>query len=192
MQNHRHTTFACGQRSSGAVLPAAWIRNVGEEIFAGWNSAFTLDQFHALEYAAAAVQALAQDRGERQARMERIKQQLNARQVDRVIDDPEPRQGQSRGGLHRPIRGRQGSDACDRCRKLGLPVGSCVVEIACRQTVGSRFKRAACRWSNAGANALLASECCIENNRWADFLDWRACRAAVAGPKNMKRTRTST
>ena len=57
LQNHRNATFACGQGSSGAALPAAWIRNVGEEIFAGWNSAFTLDQFHALEHAAAIARA---------------------------------------------------------------------------------------------------------------------------------------
>ena len=62
----------------------------------------------------------------------------------------------------------------DRYRKRGLPVGSGVVESACKQIVGSRFKRAGCRWSKAGA------KCCIENNRWADFLDWRACPAATA------------
>ena len=31
-----------------------------------------------------------------------------------------------------------------------------------------------CRWSKADAIALLAAECCIENNRWADFLGRRA------------------
>ena len=31
----------------------------------------------------------------------------------------------------------------------------------------------------SGANALTAFKCCIENNRWAEFLDWRVCRAAV-------------
>ena len=53
------------------------------------------------------------------------------------------------------------------------------MENACKQIVGSRFKRAGCRWSKADANALLAAECCIENNRRADFLDWKAnCVAA--------------
>ena len=68
---------------------AAWIRNVCEEIFPGRKVNCVLDQFHALEYAAA-VQALAPDKGERQARMERIKQQLNAGQVACVLDGPEP------------------------------------------------------------------------------------------------------
>ena len=68
----------------------------------------------------------------------------------------------------------------DLYRELGLPVGSGVVESACKQIVGSRFKRAGCHWSKAGANALLAVKCCFENRRWADFLDWRACQVAAA------------
>ena len=35
----------------------------------------------------------------------------------------------------------------------------------------------------SGANALIAFKCYIENNRWAGFLDWRVCGAAVC-PKN--------
>ena len=31
-----------------------------------------------------------------------------------------------------------------------------------------------------GANALLAVKCCLDNRRWANFLDWRACRVAAA------------
>ena len=56
---------------------AAWIRNVCEEIFAGRKVTCVLNQFHALEYAAAAARTLAPDKNERKARMERIKAQLN-------------------------------------------------------------------------------------------------------------------
>ena len=55
-----------------------------------------------------------------------------------------------------------------------MPVGSGVVESACKQIVGSRLKRAGRRRSKAVANALLAAERCIKNNRWTDFLDRRA------------------
>ena len=65
-------------------------------------------------------------------------------------------------------------------RKRGLPVESGVVESICKLIVGNRLKKAGCRWSKAGANALLAIRCCLENMRWPDFLDWRTCRAAVA------------
>ena len=33
--------------------------------------------------------------------------------------------------------------------------------------------------AKSGANALLAIKCRMANNRWAEFLYWRACRAAV-------------
>ena len=68
----------------------------------------------------------------------------------------------------------------DLCRKLGLPVGPGFVESACKQIVSSRFKRAGCQWSEAGANTLLAVKCCLKNNRWPDFLEWRACSAGAA------------
>ena len=40
----------------------AWIRNVCEEVFTGRKAACAPDQFHALEYAAAAVQDLVPDK----------------------------------------------------------------------------------------------------------------------------------
>ena len=43
-------------------------------------------------------------------------------------------------------------------------------------TVHTRFRR----WSKAGANALLAVRCCVENIRWPDFLGWKADRVAAA------------
>ena len=69
---------------------------------------------------------------------------------------------------------------CDGCRKRGLPVGSGVAECACKQIVWSRFKQAGRRWAKAGTDARLTAECCIENNRWADFIEWRACRVTSA------------
>ena len=43
------------------------------------------------------------------------------------------------------------------------------------------------RWLKAGANPLLAVESRIENNRWTDSSNWRACRAA-SKPKKSGRT----
>ena len=68
----------------------------------------------------------------------------------------------------------------DLYRKLKLPVGSGVVESACKRIIASRFKRAGCHWTKARANAPLAVKRCLENRRWPDFLEWRACRVAVA------------
>ena len=60
---------------------------------------------------------------------------------------------------------------CDLYRKHGLPIGSSVLEGAHKHIFGNRFKTAGCRWSKAGANALLAIGCCLENIRWSDFLE---------------------
>ena len=46
----------------------------------------------------------------------------------------------------------------DLYRKLGLPVGSGAVESACKQIVSSRFKRAGCHWSKAGAKPCSPSD----------------------------------
>ena len=42
-----------------------------------------------------------------------------------------------------------------------------------------QFRALAFCWSNAHTSALLAFKRCIENNRWADFLDWKACSGAT-------------
>ena len=39
--------------------------------------------------------------------------------------------------------------------------------------------------AKSGADALFDFKCCIENNRRAEFLDWRVCRAAVCPKKGM-------
>ena len=54
------------------------------------------------------------------------------------------------------------------------------MESACKQIVGSRFKGTGRRWSKIGANAVLANKGCFRNNRWPDFLNSMACRAAAA------------
>ena len=151
---------------------APWIRTTCEEILAGPDMTFILDLFHALEKAADAVRDVTPDESERTACMDWIREQLNAGQVAQVIAILEPHR--------RRLETNADRMRCDLYRARGLPVGSGVVESACEHIVGNRFKKAGCRWSKAGANALLAIRCCLENMRWPDFLEWRACRAAAA------------
>ncbi len=161
---------------------APWIRNVCEEVLAGTGTTFILDLFHALDCAAAAVRALVPDRDGRKARMESIKARLNDGRVDLAVADLKPHRHRDEAveACIRYFESNKDRMRCDIYRKRGMPVGSGVVESVCKRIVGSRFKRSGCRWSKAGANALLAVKCCIDNNRWADFLDWRAGRAAAA------------
>lgn len=66
---------------------------------------------------------------------------------------------------------------CDPYRKRRLPNRSGIVESVCKHIVDSRFKPTVRHWSKAVANALLAVRCCIENTRWPNFFNWKACRA---------------
>ena len=67
----------------------------------------------------------------------------------------------------------------DLYRKRRLPVRSGVVESACKQIVGSRFKKA-CRRAKAEVNALLAVKRCIENNRRLAIINCRDCSVTNA------------
>lgn len=50
--------------------------------------------------------------------------------------------------------------------KQGLPIGSGVVESACKHVVASRCKRAGMRWDEPGAENILALRCLALNERW--------------------------
>ena len=67
----------------------------------------------------------------------------------------------------------------DECRDRGMQVGSGVVESGCRM-FGPRLKRPGTRWSERGANAMLALKSCVMNLRLPDFLDWQVRQAVAA------------
>ena len=51
-------------------------------------------------------------------------------------------------------------------REQGLPIGSGVVESACKHVVACRCKRAGMRWDESGAENILALRCLALNERW--------------------------
>ena len=177
---HRNGVFAAEEvvvLSDGAPR----IRTVCEEILPGRKTTFILDLCRALEYASAAVQAAAPDKGRREAWMDWIRKQLDAGRVDRAVAAlKRHRRLEAVAACIRYCEANMDRMRCDLCRRRGLPVGSGIVESACKRIVGSRLKGAGRRWSKAGANAVLATGCCLENRRWPDFLEWRACRLAAA------------
>ena len=50
-------------------------------------------------------------------------------------------------------------------RQHGLPIGSGAVESAAKHLVQQRFKRPGARWSQSGAQAVLAVRCGIVSQR---------------------------
>jgi hypothetical protein len=60
-------------------------------------------------------------------------------------------------------------------RRLGLFVGSGVLEAGCRSVIGQRLKQSGMHWTVEGANKIIALRCSIMSNRWEDFWEQRAC-----------------
>ena len=160
---------------------AEWIRNTCEELFGGRKVTFVLDMFHALEYASDAVKAMFSDTAVRDRRCAGIKADLEAGRVAKVIRELEPFSSRYKEveACCRYYRNNIERMRYDRYRDRGMQVGSGVVESGCKR-YGLRLKRPGTRWSETGANAMLALKSCVMNFRLPDFLDWHARQAVVA------------
>ena len=157
------------------------IRNTCEELFGGRKVTFVLDFFHAIEYAGNAVKAMFPEGAERDRRLEGIRADLEAGRVAGVIRELEPFSGRHEAveACCRYYRNNVERMRYDRYRDRGMQIGSGVVESGCRQ-YGLRVKRPGTRWSETGANAMLALKSCVMNFRMPDFLDWKARQAVGA------------
>lgn len=61
-------------------------------------------------------------------------------------------------------------------RKMGLFIGSGVIEAGCKTIVGQRLKQSGMRWTKRGANAIISLRCCQRSSQWEDY--WENRRAA--------------
>ena len=140
-----------------------------------------LEQFAHRNGVLAAEEVAVLSDGKREAWMERVRKQLDAGRVDLIVAAlKRHRRFKAVAACIRTCEANMDRMRCDLYRRRGLPVGSGIVESACKRIVGSRLKGAGRHWSKAGADAVLAIGRCLENRRWPDFLDWRDCSAAAA------------
>ena len=57
-----------------------------------------------------------------------------------------------------------------RYRAVGLPIGSGVVESACKNVVGARMKQSGMMWTLEGAQDMLQLRASVKSRRfWSDF-----------------------
>lgn len=54
-------------------------------------------------------------------------------------------------------------------RQKGLPIGSGVVEAACKNLIGARMKKSGMRWTIDGGQTVLTLRSLILSNRWENF-----------------------
>lgn len=61
-------------------------------------------------------------------------------------------------------------------RKMGLFIGSGVIEAGCKTIVGQRLKQSGMRWTVRGANSIISLRCCQISGQWEDY--WENRRVA--------------
>lgn len=54
-------------------------------------------------------------------------------------------------------------------RQNNLPIGSGVVEAACKNLIGARMKKSGMRWTLDGGQTVLTLRSLILSNRWEGF-----------------------
>ena len=159
---------------------AGWTPGTCEELFGGGGVTYVLDAFHALEYASDAVKAIHPEGPERDRRFAEVRADIEAGRAAKVVRELGPSSGRHTEveACCRHFRNSIERMRYDSYRERGIQIGSGVVEAGCR-VFGLRLKRSGTRWSERGANAMLALKSCVMNHRLADFLDWRANQPAA-------------
>ena len=79
------------------------------------------------------------------------------------------RRHRGRGVIAREItyfRNQRHRMAYARCLRKHLPIGSGVVEAACKTLVAQRMKRSGMRWLQSGGQAILTLRSLIQSDRW--------------------------
>ncbi len=149
---------------------AAWIDQTSELLFPG--ALRILDYYHASERIWAVANAHwgeATSDGRRWARAKLS--QLKAGEVGKVIGSMRKlkmkrREGEEvRAAAVSYLTARQRQMRYGEYREAGLPIGSGAVESSCKQIVTARCKQAGMRWSEAGADAILALRSFVLNER---------------------------
>lgn len=138
-----------------------------------------IDLYHAREHLHE-LAALLLPESEREARTKEWVAWLDEGKVGQLVQNARsylPRSGVRRKNALRQIGYFEKNAPAMRYaefRRLGLFVGSGVIEAGCRTIVGQRLKRAGMFWSVRGAHAILQARCCMLSSRFNAFWDDRA------------------
>lgn len=135
-----------------------------------------VDAFHTFEHVKAALDAYhGQGSPEAKAAFETCRIWLRETEdgAERVIRALRYRRDRSRGSARKRI-GKEIKYLAKRRDRLrykqlldeNLPIGSGVVEAACKTLVAERMKRSGMSWGEAGGQAILTLRSLIQSNRW--------------------------
>lgn len=171
----RRSGYTLAPRQVAIGDGAAWLWNIVAECFP--KAIQILDKYHAKEHVhevARAVFGAGTDLAQQWARQRCA--EMDAGQIDTLIaalDQHAARCEAARtcAGYFTTHRHRMDYP---RFEKMGLCVGSGVLEAGCKTAIGVRLKRAGMHWTEPGANAIAALRCCRLSGRYERFWAWRA------------------
>lgn len=176
----RRSGFTAATRQVVIGDGAAWLWNIASECFP--HAIQILDKFHAKEHVhevAKAVFGAGTDLAQQWAR-QRCEEMDNGRipALIAAIAKHSDRVEAARTcvGYFTTHRRRMNYP---KFARMGLCVGSGVVEAGCKTAIGARLKRAGMHWTEPGANAIAALRCCRLSRRYEDFWAWRAEQATT-------------
>lgn len=150
---------------------AQWIRLQTQEVFGrqGW---FTCDFFHVSEYLGQAAQSCEPRTPDRWRRTQqaRLKRGASEKVIQALAEHLEPEatpdeQAPVRNG-HRYLSNRTGCLDYPRALKLGLPIGSGLIESGHRHVLQARLKKAGAAWLVEHADRIANLRVLRANGRW--------------------------
>ena len=150
---------------------AQWIRLQSDEVF-GKQGTFLCDFFHVSEYLAAAAES---SQGRNAARWRRTQQKrLKRGALEKVIEalaehlEPEgtPEEEAPVRNAHRYLTNRTDCLDYPRAIKLGLPIGSGIIESGHRHVLQARLKKAGTAWLRSHADQIAHLRVLRANSQW--------------------------
>jgi len=158
---------------------AVWIWNLADRHFPG--AIQIVDLYHARQHLWAVAALLFPNDSARQKRwIGKTQPQLDQGRIERLVQrlrkiQPENQEVMQNLSLEAEYFERNASRMrYPEFRKLGLFVGSGVVEAGCKTVIGSRLKGSGMFWTVAAANAIIALRCCLLNGRFQDYWEARS------------------
>jgi post-segregation antitoxin (ccd killing protein) len=150
---------------------AEWIRRQTREIF-GTQGAFLCDFFHVSEYlgdAAPSCRAQAPDRW-RRIQQNRLKRGAHQKVLEALTDHLEPPGTAEElapvNNAHRYLTNRTDCIDYPRALRLGLPIGSGMIESGHRHVLQARLKKAGAAWLINNADAIANLRVMRANGQW--------------------------
>jgi hypothetical protein len=150
---------------------AEWIRLQTQEVF-GTQGTFLCDYYHVSEYLADAAPSCRAKAPEqwRRTQQKRLKRGALQKLIDTLAEHLEPADTKEElapvTNAHRYLSNRTDCLDYPRALRLGLPIGSGMIESGHRHVLQARLKKAGAAWLTSNAGLIASLRVLRANNRW--------------------------